>query len=123
MAKSLHSSRAASDRGGRERNLVLVGAVKSEDRDPDPAIRVLVAHGDRLARAGLGALLEAEPDVAVVGSAADGGEAVVLAEELHPDILLLDMALPGVDAFRVTRLIVADADLSCVRMLMLGESD
>jgi DNA-binding NarL/FixJ family response regulator len=123
MAKSLHSSHEASEGGGRERNLVLVGTVNCENPGSGPSIRVLVAHGDRLARAGLGALLEAEPDVAVVGSAADGMEAVVLAEELRPDVLLLDMAVPGMDAFRVTRLIVAEADISSVRVLMLGESD
>jgi DNA-binding NarL/FixJ family response regulator len=122
MAKILQSSRGASH-GAHERNLVLVGTVDCENPGPGPAIRVLVAHGDRLARAGLGALLEAEPDIAVVGSAADGMEAVVLAEELGPDVLLLDAALPGMDAFRVTRLIFADADISSVRVLMLGESD
>jgi DNA-binding NarL/FixJ family response regulator len=122
MANSLHSSQEASHGGGRERNLVLVGSLSSENPGSDPTIRVLVAHGDRLARAGLGALLEAEPDVAVVGSAADGMEAVVLAGELRPDVLLLDMAVPGVDAFRVTQ-IVADADSSLVRVLMLGESE
>jgi DNA-binding NarL/FixJ family response regulator len=123
MANSLHSSQEPSHGGGRERTLVLVGTVNSENPGSGPAIRVLVAHGDRLARAGLGALLEAEPDVAVVGSAADGMEAVALAEDLRPDILLLDMAVPGMDAFRVTRLIVADWDISSVRVLMLGESD
>jgi DNA-binding NarL/FixJ family response regulator len=123
MAKSLYGSQEASPGVGRERNLVLVGTVNCEYPGSGPAIHVLVAHGDRLARAGLGALLEAESDVAVVGSAADGTEAVVLAEELRPDVLLLDMAVPGMDAFRVTRLIVADADISSVRVLMLGESD
>jgi DNA-binding NarL/FixJ family response regulator len=122
MAKSLHSSQAASRRVSRERNLVLVGAVDSEDPHSSTAIRVLVAHGDRLARAGLAALLEAEPDVAVVGSAADGIEAIALAEELRPDVLLLDMAVPGMDAFRVTRLF-ADADAPPARVLILGESD
>jgi DNA-binding NarL/FixJ family response regulator len=123
MAKGLHSSQAASRRGGRERNLVLVGVGDSEDPGPSPAIRVLIAHGDRLARAGLGALVEAEHDVAVVGSAADGIEAVALAEELRPDVLLLDMAVPGMDAFRVTRLFAADADAAGARVLILGESD
>ncbi|MEA2215047.1 MAG: hypothetical protein QOK19_608 [Solirubrobacteraceae bacterium] len=122
MAKSLKSSQAASQGGGRERNLVLVGTGNAKSPDPCPAIRVLIAHGDRLARAGLGALLDAEPDVVVAGSAADGAEALVLAEELRPDVLLLDMALPGMDAFRVTRT-VADADGSPVRVLMLGESE
>jgi len=122
MAKGLHSSQEASHGGGRGRNLVLVGPVNCENPGSGRAIRVLVAHGDRLARAGLGALLEAEPDVAVVGSAADGMEAVVLAEELRPDVLLLDMAVAGLDAFRVTQ-IVADADSSLVRVLMLGDSE
>jgi DNA-binding NarL/FixJ family response regulator len=122
MANSLHSSQAASRRGGRERNLVLVGDGNSEHPDSSPAIRVLVAHGDRLARAGLGALLEAEADVAVVGSAADGTEAVALAEQLRPDVLLLDMAVPGIDAFTVTRLF-AEADTPGARVLIIGESD
>jgi DNA-binding NarL/FixJ family response regulator len=122
MAKSLHSSQEASHGGGRERNLVLVGTPNSKSPGSGPAIRVLVAHGDRLARAGLGALLDAEPGVAVAGSAADGAEAVVLAEELRPDVLLLDMAVPGMDPFRATR-IVADADSAPVRVLMLGESE
>ncbi|HEV2922664.1 MAG TPA: response regulator transcription factor [Solirubrobacteraceae bacterium] len=86
-------------------------------------IRVLVAHGDRLARAGLAALLEPEPDVAIVGLAADGMEAVVLAEELRPDVLVVDMAVPGMDAFEVTRLIVAGTDSSSIRVLILGDSD
>jgi DNA-binding NarL/FixJ family response regulator len=122
MAKTLHSSRAASDRGGRERNLVLVGTGSSENPGSGAAIRVVLAHRDRLARAGLAALLDAEPDVAVAGSAADGTEALALAEELHPDVLLLDRAVAGVDAFSVTRT-VADTDSSAVRVLMLGDSE
>jgi DNA-binding NarL/FixJ family response regulator len=122
MAKSLHKSQQASPESGRERNLVLVGTANSRTPGPAPLIRVLVAHGDRLVRAGLGALLDAQPDVAVAGSAADGAEALVLSKELRPDVLLLDMAVAGVDAFRVTRA-VADADSSPVRVLMLGDSE
>jgi DNA-binding NarL/FixJ family response regulator len=122
MAKSLDNSRAASHGGGRERNLVLIGTANSEHPGEGPAIRVVVAHGDRLARAGIGALLDAEADVAVAGSAADGAEAIELAEQLRPDVILLDMAVPGVDAFTVTR-ILADADNSPVRVLILGESE
>jgi DNA-binding NarL/FixJ family response regulator len=122
MATSLNISQKASDGGGHERNLVLVGTSDSKSPDSGPAIRVLVAHGDRLARAGLGALLDAEPDVAVAGSAADGAEALELVKQLRPDVLLLDMAVPGVNAFSVTR-VVADADCSPVRVLMLGQSE
>jgi DNA-binding NarL/FixJ family response regulator len=122
MAMTHRSSLDASDGGCRERKLVLVGSGNSKKQGPGPGIRVLVAHGDRLARAGLGALLDAEPGVNVVGSAADGAEALVLADELRPDVLLLDMAVPGVDAFTVTR-IVADGDSWGTRVLMVGESE
>src|SRR5690348_11420221 len=81
MATSLHSSQQTSRSGGRARNLVLVGTTDPETPGAGPAIRVLVAHGDGLARAGLGALLDAEPDVDVAGSAADGAQAVALADE------------------------------------------
>jgi DNA-binding NarL/FixJ family response regulator len=123
MANTLPTSREAPRRDTRERNLVLVGVADAVAPRSSTAIRVLVAHGDRLARAGFTALLEAEPDVAVVGSAADGVQAIALAEELRPDVLLLDMAVPGMDALRVTRLFAADADASSARVLILGESD
>jgi DNA-binding NarL/FixJ family response regulator len=122
VATTRRSAREPSDGGRRERDLVLVGTANSKNQGSGPSIRVLVAHGDRLARAGLGALLDAEPGVALAGSAADGAEALVLADELRPDVLLLDMAVPGVDAFTVTR-ILADGDYSHIRVLMVGESE
>jgi DNA-binding NarL/FixJ family response regulator len=86
-------------------------------------IRLLVAHGDHLSRAGLHALLDDEPDIAVAGSAGDGEEAVTRAREIRPDVLLVDSALPGIDAFEATRQIVSDPDLSQVGVMMLGDSD
>jgi hypothetical protein len=98
MTKSLLNPRQAARAGGRERSLVLLGPANAENLGSGPAIRVLVAHGDRLARAGLGALLDAEPDVAVVGAAADGIQTVALAREIHPAVLLIDIAVPLTEA-------------------------
>jgi len=86
-------------------------------------IRLLIAHGDHLSRAGLQALLDDEPDIAVAGSAGDGEEAFALAREIRPDVLLIDAALPGINAVEATRRIVADPDISGVAVVMLGDCD
>ncbi len=122
MATSLHSAEEAHRGRGHRSNLTLVGRSNSKSPGSGTVIRVVVAHRDRLARAGLAALLDAEPGVAVAGSAADGAEALRLAGRLCPDVLVLDMALADVDAFRVTRT-VADAEGSSVRVLILGDSE
>jgi DNA-binding NarL/FixJ family response regulator len=123
MTESLLNPRQSARAAGRERNLILLATASAEDPGSGPAIRVLVAHGDRLARAGLGALLDTVPDVAVIGAAAGGGEAVALARELRPDVLLIDIAVPGTDAGTVTQRILADADTSSVQVLVIGASD
>src|SRR4051794_2457014 len=86
-------------------------------------IRVLIAHGDKLARAGLHALLDVEQSISVTASAADGDEAIALARETRPDVLLIDLTLPGMDGVEVTRRIVSDKDTSGVRVLILGTSE
>jgi len=66
-------------------------------------IRILIADDHGVLRAGLRALLNSEPDFQVVGEAADGQTAARLAEELRPDVALLDLSMPGLDGIQVTR--------------------
>jgi DNA-binding NarL/FixJ family response regulator len=83
-------------------------------------IRVLIVDGQPVVRAGLRALLEAEPDIAVVGDAADGDDAVARAREVRPDVVLLDAAIPGLDAVEVTRRIIGDPEHDGAKVMMLA---
>jgi DNA-binding NarL/FixJ family response regulator len=82
-------------------------------------IRVLLADDQALVRAGFRALLDAEDDVEVVGEAADGADAVRLAASLVPDVVLMDIRMPGVDGLDATRRIAADRRLDQVRVVIL----
>ena len=84
-------------------------------------ISVLVADDQALVRAGLALILNAEPDLEVVGEAADGGEAIERARELRPDVALMDVRMPGTDGVEATRQIVVL--LPSVRVLMLTTFD
>ena len=66
-------------------------------------MRVLLADDHALVRSGIRALLEAQPDIEVVGEAGDGREAIKLARELNPDIALLDIAMPGLNGIDTLR--------------------
>jgi DNA-binding NarL/FixJ family response regulator len=66
-------------------------------------ISVVVVDDHPIAREGLCALLMAEPDLQVVGEAGDGLEAIRLVEQLQPDVLVLDLKMPGLDGHEVTR--------------------
>jgi DNA-binding NarL/FixJ family response regulator len=68
-------------------------------------IRVLIADDQRVVREGLTMVLGLMPDVEVVGAAADGNEAVALAAELHPDVVLMDLRMPRCDGVEATRLL------------------
>lgn len=70
-------------------------------------IRVLLADDDVLVRQGLRVLLEVHPDLAVVGEAADGAEAVARAAALRPDVIVMDVRMPGTDGITATRTITA----------------
>ncbi len=68
-------------------------------------IRVLIADDQRIVREGLAMVLGLLPDVDVVGAASDGIEAVALAEDLHPDVVLMDLRMPRCDGVEATRLL------------------
>ena len=72
-------------------------------------IRVLIADDQALVRAGFATLLESQPDLDVVGQAGNGHEAVLLAHELTPDVVLMDIRMPVLDGLSATRQIVARA--------------
>ncbi|HEU0130349.1 MAG TPA: response regulator transcription factor [Mycobacteriales bacterium] len=82
-------------------------------------IRVLLADDQPLVRAGFRLLLDAEDDVEVVGEADDGAAAVELTRALRPDVVLMDVRMPGVDGLEALRRIGADAGLAGVRVLVL----
>jgi DNA-binding NarL/FixJ family response regulator len=82
-------------------------------------IRVLLADDQGLVRAGFRALLDAQEDIEVVGEAGDGEEAVRLAIELKPDVVLMDIRMPGVDGLAATKRIAADDGLDDVRVVIL----
>jgi len=86
-------------------------------------IRVLLADDQAVVRAGLRALLERSDDITVVGEAVDGEEAVAIAHAERPDIVLMDVRMPGVDGIEATRRIVADDRLRHVRVVMLTTFD
>ncbi|HET6694209.1 MAG TPA: response regulator transcription factor [Pedococcus sp.] len=86
-------------------------------------IRVVLADDQALLRAGIRALLEAEDDIEVVGEAANGAEAVDLTHALRPDVVLMDIRMPGMDGLAATRRITESAVLSGTRVVVLTTFD
>ena len=82
-------------------------------------IRVLLADDQALVRGGFRALLDAEDDMTVVGEAATGDEAVRLALQLRPDVVLMDVRMPGADGLEATRRVVADPGAGGVHVVVV----
>jgi DNA-binding NarL/FixJ family response regulator len=82
-------------------------------------IRVLLADDQALLRATFRLLLDAEPDIEVVGEATTGAQAVELARAARADLVLMDIRMPDMDGIEATRLITGDEDLAGVRVLIL----
>ncbi len=82
-------------------------------------IRVVLADDQALVRAGFRALLDAQDDIEVVGEASDGDEAVRVARRLAPDVVLMDIRMPGTDGLAATRTIAGDERLADARIIIL----
>ncbi|AZM52418.1 DNA-binding response regulator [Streptomyces sp. WAC 01529] len=87
------------------------------------AVRVVLADDQPLVRAGLRVLMADTADIEVVGEAGTGTEAVRLARDVRPDVVVMDIRMPGMDGIEATRLIVRDADVPCPRVLVLTTFD
>jgi DNA-binding NarL/FixJ family response regulator len=86
-------------------------------------IRVFVVDDQALVRAGFRMILEAEPDLVVAGEAADGEEAVARITANPPDVVLMDVRMPGVDGIEATRRVLGDGEHPGVRVIMLTTFD
>jgi len=86
-------------------------------------IRVVLADDQALVRSGLRALLANSDDLEVVGEAVDGRDAVAVVMRTRPDVVLMDVRMPGVDGIAATRKITTDSRLSAVAIIMLTTFD
>ncbi|KAA8832186.1 response regulator [Bifidobacterium tissieri] len=104
----------------------MTGAIESADAEPSSRIRVVIADDQELVRAGFAMVIGSQKDLTVVGQAGDGAQAVELVRRLHPDVVLMDVRMPGMDGIEATRLITehsGGANAPLTRVIILTTFD
>lgn len=94
-----------------------------ESMNESRSIRVIIADDQELVRAGFAMVIGSQQDMEVVAQASDGAEAVTMAETLHPDVVLMDVRMPGMDARRITSLTAGTDGTQPTRVIILTTFD
>jgi DNA-binding NarL/FixJ family response regulator len=94
-----------------------------QESAPTAPIRVIIAEDHAVVREGTRQLLEREPDLQVVGEAADGAEAVALVEALHPDVVIMDISMPVMTGIEATKRIKAIRPNTAILILTAYDDD
>lgn len=89
---------------------------------PSPRVTIVVADDHQVVRTGFAELLRTQPDFTVVGTAGDGAETVRICRELHPDVVLMDVRMPGMDGIEATKQLVSSGT-NAPRILILTTFD
>jgi len=92
---------------------------QASSREASPTLRVLLADDQALLRGAFRTLLDSTHDITVVDEAGDGAQAVALTRQWRPDVVLMDIQMPGMDGLAATAQICADPDLIATRVLIL----
>ena len=115
--------RRCARRGASARRRILGDGALPARAVHDVTLRVVIVDDQALVRAGFTMILEAEPDIEVVGEAADGNEAVHVVEQRRPDVVLMDVRMPGLDGIAATRLLAGPGAARPVKVIILTTYD